>query len=306
MKRLCLTIWCLLCLLPSAVCAEGLLDKNVHYFWPAIDGSGLLLTYGSETLGLWRMHYGFYADDAVAPVNILTGDRLDTVVENQVSGNLLYAIGLFDVANIGFAFPFVFHRLINDDYDDLDLSPSVFEDIRIEAKYSFINRQRKCIGAALLARFTTPIAYEKNSFASDHGPTLEPVAIFDLGREWWTYAANLGYKHYFNPQDSDVYDLPVGDELTLNTGALFRVSPSQQVLLDSATRTKINSPFGQPDLDRAELMVAYRKFWQRLNFTALTAGVGVGLLSGVGDPKFRIFIGVTRDEKRLGPGDVQF
>jgi hypothetical protein len=303
----------LLLLLAWPAEAQELLPKNVHYFTPVVDDSGMIWTYGSSTLGMGRMHYGLWADDAVAPVAQLQSadDEINVIVPNQVGLNLVYGIGLFHVVNLGFAAPIVPYRQIEQDAADTfnlddDLTSFAIEDLRFDVKGTFLNRKQKCIGGAVLLRTTVPPAVQKNSFTSDQGVTLWPALVFDIGRRWWTFATNVGYKYYTNPGESDVFDLTVGDELTLNLAATFRPSRTQQIIIDSATRTQVARPFGEPDLDYSEVLLAYRKYWQRLNFTALTVGVGAGLLSGVGDPTVRFFIGVTRDERRTSPGDVVF
>ncbi|MDP8223125.1 MAG: hypothetical protein P9L99_07185 [Candidatus Lernaella stagnicola] len=310
-RRLVLTIALVLAFGQSAQ-AQNLLEKNVHYFLPVVDDSGIIWTYGSAPLGMGRMHYGLYADDAVAPVARLRDNgEIQHVVQNQVGAQLLYSVGLFHIANLGFAAPLIPYRQINGQFEDdfkLDQGLETFamEDLRFDSKFTILNRRQKCLGVAALFRVGVPISGQENSFASDAGVTLHPALIVDLGRRWWTVTTNLGYKYYVNPGDSELFNLTVGDEISFNLGSVFRVSRSQQVLLDSATRTQVATPFGEPDLDYSEILVAYRKYWQRLNFTALTVGVGAGLLSGVGDPTVRFFIGVTRDERRTSPGDVVY
>lgn len=287
--------------------AEVLLDKNVQYFQPTVDGSGVLWSYGSEPLGMFRMHYGLWADDAIDNVDYIDpDDELYRVVENQLSGTAVYSVGFFHFLNFGFAFPFIAYRQFNEDVDFLDIESGALGDLRFDLKWTILNRQQKCLGLALLGRVTTPMVYQENSFASDRYPTLSPILIFDIGRRWWTFTTNIGYKYYTAVGDEGLFELETGDELKLNLGLLFRITRTQQIMLDSQTTTLVRSPYGEPDLDYAEALLAYRKYWQRLNFTAVTAGVGVGLLSGVGTPKIRFFVGVTRDERRLSPGDVYY
>jgi hypothetical protein len=253
------------------------------------------------------MYYGFWFDDAIQPVNILDADKnLDTIVVNQLGFQALFALGLFDIVDIGFGFPFIPYRQISDETAYDDLAAYAFEDLRIDLKWTILNRRQKCIGVGILTRVNIPTFYIENSFATDRGVSLEPAVVFDLGRRWWTFAMNLGYKYYTQPQESRDFDVDVADELNLNVGAVFRIGQTDQVMLDSATRTQVRRPFASPNTDYSEILLAYRHYWKQMNFTGLTAGVGMGLLSGVGDPKVRIFVGVTRDERRWGPGDVLF
>lgn len=310
-----LTLLMLLGILATPAWGESLLDKNTHYFQPPVDGSGLLFSGGSEALGMWHMHWGVWADDALKPVNYRDSeDEVQRIVVNQTNVGVVYAIGLFHVLNLGFEVPVTAYRIIDEEiddqeeFDDADFQTFSFEDMRWEAKWSFLDRSKKCYGLALLVRVTHPIGYQENSFVTDKGLTLSPVIIYDMGRRWWTFATNLGYKYYTVTEEPELLDLDldINHELLFSAGAIFRVSRSQQLMVDAATRTQVAAFYSEPDLDYAEIALAYRKYWKRLNFTALTAGAGVGLLSGVGNPTVRVFIGITGDERRLGPGDVHY
>src|SRR5208283_3684939 len=69
---------------PLAAHAEDIFQKNLHYFYPTTDGSGILWTYGSEPLEMGHMYYGAFVDDAVQPVNTLDQQKnLRPLVANQ-------------------------------------------------------------------------------------------------------------------------------------------------------------------------------------------------------------------------------
>jgi hypothetical protein len=287
--------------------AEDILQKNIHYFWPTTDGSGVLWTYGSEPLEMAHMYYGGYVDDAFQPVNVLNQNKnLHPLIAQQFGVQALFSVGLLNFVDLGVAVPFVAYRELENTAKYPGIPVATWEDLRVEAKWTILNRRQDCLGIGFVTRLDVPPAYRENNFSTDRGLALEPVFIFDLGRDWWTLAANVGYKYYTAREQSPQFGLRLGDELTLNAGMAFRFAGTHQILVDTATRTQVQKPFGTPDLDYSEVVLAYRKYWRNLNFTALTVGGGVGLLSGVGDPKMRFFIGITRDERRVGAGDLAF
>ena len=95
-------------------------------------------------------------------------------------------------------------------------------------------------------------------------------------------------------------NLEIDDELVFNTGFKIRFAYDQELMLDSAVKTLVSQPFSNREADYAEVMAAYRKYWVRLNYNAVTLGASAGLTQGVGTPFVRMFIGFGRDEARLG------
>jgi hypothetical protein len=328
--------------------AKGLLDKNLHYFQPTIDGSGMIVTYGSEPLGMFRMYYGAFGDVAInmlkydqppeikkfndknpPPLDNLTSANL---IKNQIAVNAVWGIGFWETFNVGLAVPFVVSRSFDDMFTDPYPSPkqnthkagiegdnigedtkkAALEDIRLDIKVIAFNRLARCIGTGVVTTVGFPLAYQENQFVSDAGVTVAPRWFFDIGRERWTAAINVGYKYYsekstatlpglvqeYGHHHSD--DYRVRDELLFNLGAKFRFSYGSEFVIDSAARTFADNPLGDKREDYMEIMGAYRKYFRGLNFTALTFGGGVGLnKDAVGSPMGRVFIGITRDEKRL-------
>lgn len=300
-----------------------LLDKNTHLFQPVTDGSGMIVTYGSEPLGTLGISYGAYLDMAISPMRNATlpmefhvdydadlpadadenakaaKEEQITLVTAQTSVNALFAIGFTDHINIGVAFPYVITRSYDENYDNVNTFANSLEDMRIDTKLLLLNRRRHCIGIGLINTLTIPL-YNEDNFSSDYGLTVAPRFLFDIGRTWWTVAFNGGYKYYTRTSESLLYpDLEVSDELMFNLGVRFRLHYDQELVLDSAVRTLVAAPFANEYADYAEVMAAYRKYWVRMNHTCLTLGASAGLTQGVGTPLVRIFVGIGRDENRL-------
>lgn len=329
--------------LAPGVSAEGLLDKNLHYFQPTIDGSGLISTYGSEPLGMFRMYYGLFVDDAVNMLEYenFEGDQVE-LIENQLGLNLVLGIGLWERINIGLAIPYLPHRSFDEDYldnneyppaerqgmdvskvagpklfddatmsADEDTKTNTFEDLRLDIKLIGMNRLVTCLGVGIITTVAFPVMYKPNQYSSDGGLTVAPRLFLDLGRGWWTIVVNGGYKYYAEksrvqlpPYSQEINhsnpgDLRTEDEIILGAGMKFRFSFGDEIVLDSSARTYAAAPFGNSEVDYAEVMAAYRKTFRGLNFTAITMGMGAGVTEGMGSPLVRFFLGFARDEKRL-------
>jgi len=283
------------------------LPKNTHMFAPTSDNSGIITTYGSEHLGTLWLAYSFWFDDAIAPVDYIDpeNDQQVAMITNQAAGTVNFAFGITDYINIGYAFPYIITRSFDANYDKdnvLETSANTFEDMRLDVKLLLLRRTKHCLGLGLITTTTIPM-YSENNYASDKGATVAPRLLFDIGRNRFTWAINLGYKYYGTTPDPNrelvLEDLEIGDELLLGTGGKVRFAWNQELLIDTAVKTLVQSPFGNPDADYAEVMAAYRKYWVRLNYTALTMGGAVGVTQGVGTPFVRLFVGIGRDESRL-------
>lgn len=308
--RIALAIVLAFTLVPAAAFGEALLNKNVHYFQPPADGSGLIMTYGSEALTWWGMHYGVVLDDSFQHLTInFSDDREEDLVANQFAANVLFAVGITRYLNIGVAFPFAVHRVFNED-DDLkdeipdDLKSFAVEDFRVDLKGIILDRRRRCLGVAINLTGTIPVQPEDNTFVSDIGFGVTPRLILDLGREWWTVAFNVAYRHN-TESDSQVLDNKVRNELLLGGGATFRLGQYGQygnIILDTSLRTPLTDFFSDPNANYGEVFGGYRYFVGHYSTVAITFGASVGIMDGVGTPTARGFLGVTVYEHHMERG----
>ena len=340
--------------------------KNTHNFAPTVDNSGLIVSYGSEYLGMLGLAYGIYVDEAIAPLYWRHIDSVQqgspessdtkTLIDHQAGMNINFAFGITDYLNIGLAFPMIVFRGFDTNFADQELTsvntnsnayPNLefgtntyaFEDLRVDIKVMGMHRTRRCLGIALVTGLTIPI-YEPENFASDHGVTVTPRLVLDYGRNIFTVVFNLGYKYYsLTPSndkeveeagladgtDNGVYnsvnyssaleenqnelldDIFIGDELVMNLGIKIRFKNNQELILDSAVKTLVKDPFGSAytNSNYAEIMLAYRKYWVRMHYNALTLGASLGATAlsqdppSPGTPLARFFVGFGRDEQRL-------
>lgn len=298
-------------LIPAMAFAQrDVLPKNIHHFTPTVDHSGMIVTYGTDYLGTLRFAYELYGDVAISPLEYKNpnNDQRMTLIQQQAAAQLMFAFGLSDYINIGYAFPYVFMRSFEEDYKDYfegndEPQNGGIVDNRVDIKVLGLQRTRYCMGLGLVTSITIPF-YQKNNFLSDDGTTVAPRLIFDIGREKVIWALNLGYKYYTRTASEDeqvmlLEDAEVDDELLINTGLRVRFPYEQELLIDSAVKTLVSAPFGNAEADYVEIMAAYRKRWIRLHYNDLTFGASAGLTRGVGTPFVRLFIGFGRDEARL-------
>ncbi len=299
-------------------------DKNVHYFQPPSDGSGILLTYGSEPLNWLGIHYGLYADEAIGHLvyRIPDTDEEKIIFKNQTGLNALVAVGITRFLNIGMGIPFVPYREFNQEFEDFyqeyrkeklgeleDPNPDRFketskstspEDLRVDVKGIMFNRRTHCVGLALNLGITIPVGLGQNSFLSDRNTTVAPRLIVDVGRHRWSAAFNVAYKIYGKERESDFLDMRVKDEIIFGAGGKFRFLHSNELMLDSVFRTHASDFFGDANEDYGEILGAYRYIFGNYSLVAFTVGFGMGIMEGAGTPSSRYFIGITSYEYHLG------
>ena len=287
---------------PTALQAADDFDKNVHYFQPPVDGSGVILTYGSEPLNWFGLHYGVYADEAIGHLTYeFPSGKRDILISNQTGVNALFAVGLSKFFTAGVAFPFVPYREMNEKYKDEveGIETTSLEDIRIEGKGILLNRRSHCIGLAAALTVSVPVGNDPNSFLSDTGLTYTPRFIFDVGRHRWSAAFNVGYKRYTEYKESWELGLEVKDEIVFGLGAKLRFASYNELMVDSVFRTQTSEFFSNQNADYGEIMGAYRFIYGNYSLFAFTVGAGAGVMKGAGTPSVRMFIGVTSYEHHL-------
>lgn len=306
--------------------AKHVYDKNLHNFQPPPDGSGIILTYGSEPLNWLGLHYGLVTDYSRGHVTfVMTDGSEDAIIKDQVAATLLFGIGITRFFNLGVALPYTIWRDYNDTYDIevksenqgggtenenetetkkyrlAELKSSVFEDLRIDAKGIILNRRERCIGVAVNLTATIPVEAAENNFSSDMNPTITPRLIFDVGKPRWNAAFNVGYKYYTSKPDPDESDLnmEVKDEIVFGLGGKLRITYKNEFMVDSIFKTYAEDFFTEDKYNYGELMAAYRRLFGNFSLVALTIGAGTGIAEGAGTPSARVFVGLTSYESRL-------
>lgn len=308
--------------------ARHVYDKNLHNFQPPPDGSGIILTYGSEPLKWLGLHYGLVTDYSRGHVTfVMTDGSEDAIIKNQVATELLFGVGITKFFNVGVAVPYIVWRDYNNTYDIEvpvpenqqggtngqqaetetrkykleELKSNIFEDLRVDAKGIILNRRERCIGVAINVTATIPVEPVENNFSSDMNPTVTPRLIVDVGKRRWNAALNAGYKFYTSKPDPDESDLgmEVKDEVVFGLGGKLRITYKNEVMVDSILKTYVEDFFTEDKYNYGEVIAAYRRLFGNYSFFALTIGGGMGIAEGAGTPAARAFIGLTSYESRL-------
>jgi hypothetical protein len=282
-------------------------DKNLYFFTPPTDGSGLITAWGSEPIGHFGVHVGAIGDYSYRPmVYVDPNDTEHIVIYNQTGVNAMVGVGLWDALNISGAFVTTPNRSFNKTYFNIyKKSPdsalvwkeNATGDARASVKYMLTNRRTDGLGVAFLGEATLGNGTAHN-FVSDQQVTFAPRLIFDFGNEWYTYVLNVGYKIYPQGIEPGLFNIDTGNELLLNTGVTFRLFWGLELVGDLAARAYT----GESDYKRAysELFYAIRSTWMVRNPLRITIGGSAGLGDGVGTPITRFYGGFNFFFRELG------
>ncbi len=218
-------------------------------------------------------------------------DNGTSVVEHHLTLELLAAFSIFQVFEVGLALPAVLHQdgQTTDGVDGLSASAGL-SDIRLHLKLDILQglvrytKKDLSLGFITVLTFPTGNAINPDAFMGDSNVTVHPKAAFGarLGRV--RLGANLGYLWR---ETKDFYLTEIGPRLTYGAA----------VEIDIVKRwTGVVELFGQngftSDLASAPLEGDVAARYHIGHGLTATAGLGVGILAGVGTPMVRAFGGV--------------
>jgi len=283
---------------------------DVELFRPHPDAYGYLSMPGASTLGHLQVGasiWGFYENDPVLlQVNgerlspaavVVTGDKGDGVIDNRFAGNVQVGMGLSRYFSFVLDMPLI---LFQDGYDlnslDNPLQPpaaliaSSPGDLRLQPKVVILDRDRLPVGMAIVAPVGLPTG-NGGSFLGEGAVTVEPGVVFELSdgsihsRAYTVrFAVHGGYRVR---APALLRDLTIGNEVVY--GAAIGFHPADPIEIMGEFHG--SSSGSQAAQNPAEALGGIKLLLGR--FASINLGGGVGVLSGVGSPDYRVLAGVS-------------
>ena len=272
--------------------SDGLLDVE----------SAMVRKHLALDMGLWL---GYANDPLTLNRPGADHERQGSLVSNQVGGELVGALGLFDRVQVGVAVPLVL--LQDDDLSSGDptmpqapASSFAVGDIRLVPKVQLLWQRDHAINLALVLGLTFPTS-SGEGFAGDTNVTATPaVAISRNFGQGVRGALNLGYRVR---EERMAIDLEIDDELFAGFGLGYdigaRGGPPLEIDAAFSFATAANDAFGSFNRNYAEVKggLSYNLEGPLLLFAAMGAGVA----EGFGTPDWRMLAGIRVD---CTPADV--
>jgi hypothetical protein len=213
------------------------------------------------------------------------------VVRDQVTTELAAAIGIADKLQLGLALPVsVFQD--GDDFTEMgvasgyNLKGASAGDLRLEAKYKLVTfGSSKEFALALAPGVTLPTGNQRK-FTGDRNVTGRVRAITEMRLGQARAAAMAGV---LLRQQSKNFAAEVGNQLLYGAAVDYRVHKGVSLLGELVGRSGLASfTRGYVDANPVEVDAGMRVALPKL--VTLTLGGGLGLVRGIGSPKFRAFL----------------
>ena len=265
-------------------------------FQPAIGPQNFLTVEGAQVPDHKRLSFGLELNYQQRPYTVFTQGQNQGntyIIDNQLTGELDAAIGLFNRYQLGVGIPFT--PYLDGDVVDamgmpahLHLKESGIGDIRIEGKAHLATLgPDDQYDVAISAGLTLPTGHAGSlDWLGDKTVTgrIRAIGTADLGPV--TVGANLGI---LIRATSHNFATELGPQLLYGAAANFAVDAKTGIILEAAGRSGLNqfvSFYG--DVNPFEIDLAGRR--ALTGMWSLTGGVGRGLGSGIGSPDFRGFL----------------
>jgi outer membrane protein OmpA-like peptidoglycan-associated protein len=252
--------------------------------------SAQVLESGQWEIGL----FGHFADDPLV-LRTADGDRIESIVGNQMTMNVLGSIGLEDIFEIGFDVPIILSQSGDEvsrigDVNASDVSGGV-GDFRVVPKVQFFNSNTddEPGGAAIGFLLNTYLPSGEQDNFQGEGFRIEPRLAMDaVLRSGTRFSLNVGY---MVRESIELENLTVGGALTYGLGAEFVTSQYLRVVAEFAG----SAVLGAEELENEELpLEALFGFKIRpIETLVISLGGGGGLIEGAGTPDFRVFFGIS-------------
>ncbi|HXJ21509.1 MAG TPA: thrombospondin type 3 repeat-containing protein [Polyangia bacterium] len=285
-------------------------------FQPAIGPQNFVTVEGAQVPDHKRLSFGLSLNYQQHPFTVFTqgpSPGETHIVDNQLTGELDMAIGLFNRFQLGFGVPMTLY-MNGDLVDDmgapngLHYTQSGIGDVRIEGKAHLAtlgDDDQYDIG--LSAGLTLPTGHATNDlyYLGDKTVTgrIKAIATADFGPV--TLGANLGI---LIRGTSHSFATELGPQLLYGAAANFAINPRTGIILEGYGRSGLNQ-FVQfyNDVNPFEIDLSGRR--ALTGMWTLTGGVGRGLGNGIGAPDLRAFLMVAfnpdfRDRDHDGVYDI--
>ncbi len=266
-------------------------------FQPAIGPQNFLTIEGAQVPDNKRLSFGLSLNYQQRPFTVFTQGQSPGethVVDNQLTGELDMAIGLFNRFQLGIGVPVTLY--MNGDEVDLMGMPNGLHytergigDVRVEGKAHLATLgDDDQYDLALSAGITVPAGHATSNldYLGDKTVTgrIKAIGTADFGPV--TLGANLGI---LIRGTSYSFATQLGPQLLYGAAANFAVTPRTGLILEAYGRSGLNQFTSfYNDVNPFEVDLAARRgvagMW------SLTGGVGRGIGNGIGAPDLRLFL----------------
>ena len=269
---------------------------DVQTFRPALSPGSMTVLEGSESAEHLQPYGSIFFDYLSNPLVLAFEDGTrEPVIDNRVNAHMALGIGLWDRAQFEVGMPVV---LLNDgSYEGQTITGGGPGDIQTRLKGSFLSSVDNAVGLGAVLDVTIPTG-RSESYLGSGAVTAAPMLVadtrVDAGIGELLIATNFGAR--FRPTE-EVHNIEIGPELKYGAGAQLAVVPDLLKL-----GLEFYGAVGLTGAGRAAnpLEMLFSAELDVIDGLAVKAGVGAGLVSGIGSPQWRGLLGVVYRPDGLG------
>src|SRR5690554_1438436 len=285
------------------VSAQENLEFDAQTFRPAAGPYSIFTQDTSEVLKNLEASGAVILNYASRPLVLeRPGDQDDiALLDQQLAMHVVAGIGFFDIMQLDLGLPVYF---INDSaVSDTEIQGGVVGDLSLTPKFTLLSRDTLPVGLGIRANVTLPTGREQ-ALVGAGTLSVAPALIVDTQIANVVLTTNLGVRIQ---EDRPVRNLNAGDRFEYGAGAEASFLSG---LLKVGGELYGSTQLGEFFADKREAPlegILGAKIVSDTGFSVF-GGAGGGLVSGVGAPQFRAFLGlryafVEREEAPEGDRD---
>ncbi len=271
--------------------------------------AGLVLNYQHNPFSIFPCEPGTGGPDQ-DPCVLVTDDPQARVVESHLQADVMATLSLFQMFQVGLLLPVTLYQAGDGVLEPQDgewvpsgLSGSTgLGDLRLHLKWTapfgLGSGAEEGFGLAIAPVLSFPLGdlVVRDAFMGDGMVTVHPQVLLEYRWQGLQVGARVGYRWR---EESQIYSTQVGQQLTYAAGAGYSVrvgrggyeiQPLVEVFGANGFSTEL-------DQNPVEVDVALRA--RLAHDFLLTLGAGAGLVSAVGVPQFRTFLGFAWTPRRF-------
>jgi outer membrane protein OmpA-like peptidoglycan-associated protein len=276
-------------------------DASGQTYFPSIDDSHYLATYGAETFQQWQFRGGLYLNYARDPVEFGTGGiRRSGIIDDLLMADAFFSIGIFDWFQVGVDIPVALYMTFFDPLSPLQPNPpkqtvTALGDVRLEMKFRLVDIYKHKIGVSLLPYGTFPTG-DGNKFVGNDSFTggIKAIVEGNIADRFWL-ALNLGYliRDAVRPAANLLQD----DQFTYSLGGSLKVVDWFYIIGDAYGAAVAKNMFASSVESPLETALGLR--FIPIEGLKITAGGAIGITRGYGTPEWRGILGASYTKPRV-------
>jgi outer membrane protein OmpA-like peptidoglycan-associated protein len=260
-------------------------DIVIQRFTPVTGAHGIFTVDGSRSQTHGQVAGGIMLNFSRKPLvlELPNSPQPIAIVEDQLVGDLLFNIGLFDLFEVGLSVPV--YGINSASIQERPIEGLTLGDVRLRPKYTVFDRDDVPVGVALVTHVTLPTG-DDTAFTSSGAVSVRPGVIADVGDDDFLVAVNL----LFDLQETrDFGSLKVDNEFLYGLGMNWQFVDGLYLGTEVFGSTSFNNAFVEENSPVEALVgLEYRDPWG----FRYTVGTGTGLVAGYGAPEYRVFGGI--------------